>query len=79
MRQIGESIDDRYTAVLCQFDDARMRFGSTYDEVRVLRQYVYEIGGHGFGMRPRAGAPGTRDWQLRASDWLRLRGFVTLN
>ena len=41
--------------------------------------HVYEIGGHGFGMRPRAGAPGTRDWQLRASDWLRLRGFVTLN
>jgi len=38
--------------------------------------HVYETGGHGFGMRPRAGAPGTGDWQNRAVDWLKLRGFI---
>ena len=38
--------------------------------------HVYETGGHGFGMRPRAGAPGTGDWQNRAVDWLQLRGFI---
>ena len=38
--------------------------------------HVYETGGHGFGMRPRAGAPGTGDWQNRAIDWLQLRGFI---
>ncbi|HQX50046.1 MAG TPA: alpha/beta hydrolase [Planctomycetaceae bacterium] len=39
--------------------------------------HIYEKGGHGFGMRPREGSSGTRDWQARASDWLRLRGFCT--
>lgn len=38
--------------------------------------HVYEKGGHGFGMRPREGAPGTTDWQKRAHDWLQTRGFV---
>jgi acetyl esterase/lipase len=38
--------------------------------------HVYETGGHGFGMRPRAGAPGTADWPNRAADWLQLRGFI---
>ena len=38
--------------------------------------HVYETGGHGFGMRPRAGAPGTADWPRRAADWLQLRGFI---
>ena len=38
--------------------------------------HVYETGGHGFGMRRRAGAPGTGDWQNRAVDWLQLRGFI---
>lgn len=38
--------------------------------------HVYETGGHGFGMRPRADAPGTADWRHRAIDWLRLRGFA---
>jgi acetyl esterase/lipase len=38
--------------------------------------HVYANGGHGFGMRPRVDAPGTADWQHRATDWLRLRGFL---
>ena len=40
--------------------------------------HVYAKGGHGFGMRPRAGSPGTADWRKRAHDWLQLRGFVDL-
>ena len=39
--------------------------------------HIYEKGGHGFGMRSRPGATGPTDWQLRAVDWLRLRGYVT--
>lgn len=38
--------------------------------------HVYEKGGHGFGMRPREGAPGTADWKDRAHDWLRMHDFV---
>lgn len=38
--------------------------------------HLYEKGGHGFGMRPRDAAPGTRDWQNRAHDWLQLRRFT---
>lgn len=38
--------------------------------------HVYETGGHGFGMRPRAGAPGTADWSRRAADWLQSHGFI---
>ena len=39
--------------------------------------HIYEKGGHGFGMRSRPGATGPTDWQLRAIDWLRLRGYAT--
>jgi len=38
--------------------------------------HIYEKGGHGFGMRPRPGATGPTDWQLRAIDWLKLHGYV---
>lgn len=38
--------------------------------------HLYEKGGHGFGMRPRPGAPGPADWPHRAEDWLRLHKFV---
>lgn len=38
--------------------------------------HIYEKGGHGFGMRPRANATGPSDWPLRAADWLRLRGLA---
>lgn len=38
--------------------------------------HIYEKGGHGFGMRPRANATGPTDWPLRAADWLRLRGLA---
>ena len=38
--------------------------------------HVYERGGHGFGMWARPNAPGTTDWQRRASEWLQLRGYV---
>lgn len=38
--------------------------------------HIYEKGGHGFGMRPREGATGPTDWQLRAIDWLKLHGYV---
>jgi acetyl esterase/lipase len=38
--------------------------------------HIYEKGGHGFGMRPREGASGPTDWPVRATDWLRLRGYV---
>lgn len=37
--------------------------------------HVYENGGHGYGMRPRDGAPGTGDWPGRLADWLKTRGF----
>jgi hypothetical protein len=39
--------------------------------------HIYEIGGHGFGMRSRPGATGPTDWQQRAIDWLRLREYAT--
>lgn len=39
--------------------------------------HIYEKGGHGFGMRSRAGATGPTDWQQRAIDWLRLREYAT--
>lgn len=39
--------------------------------------HIYEKGGHGFGMRPRANATGPTDWPLRAADWLRLRGLAS--
>ena len=39
--------------------------------------HVYQNGGHGFGMRPRPGAPGTSDWKDRARDWLELQGFTS--
>lgn len=46
-------------------------------ELRVpVEFHVYAKGGHGYGMRPRVDAPGTADWQNRATDWLRLRGFL---
>ena len=46
-------------------------------ELRVPAEFhVYANGGHGFGMRPRVDAPGTADWPKRATDWLRLRGFL---
>jgi acetyl esterase/lipase len=38
--------------------------------------HIYEKGGHGFGMRSRAGATGPVDWQQRAVDWLRLHEYV---
>ena len=38
--------------------------------------HIYERGGHGFGMRSRPNATGPTDWQTRALDWLRLRGYV---
>ena len=41
--------------------------------------HIYEIGGHGFGMRPRDGMPGTGDWPHRAIDWLRIHKFVSTN
>jgi hypothetical protein len=37
--------------------------------------HVYEKGGHGYGMRPRDGAPGTGDWTARLADWLKTRVF----
>jgi acetyl esterase/lipase len=37
--------------------------------------HVYEKGGHGYGMRPRDGAPGTGDWPARLADWLKTHGF----
>ncbi len=38
--------------------------------------HIYEKGGHGFGMRPRPGAPGSKDWSARALEWLRLHQFA---
>jgi acetyl esterase/lipase len=38
--------------------------------------HIYEKGGHGFGMLPRPGATGPTDWQQRAIDWLKLRGYI---
>jgi acetyl esterase/lipase len=35
--------------------------------------HIYAGGGHGFGLRPNANAPGTSDWPNRALDWLRTR------
>lgn len=38
--------------------------------------HIYEKGGHGFGMNSRPNATGPTDWQGRAVDWLRQRGYI---
>lgn len=38
--------------------------------------HIYQTGGHGFGMRPRPDAPGSKDWSIRAEDWLRIHHYV---
>ncbi len=38
--------------------------------------HIYEVGGHGFGMKPNPATAVARDWSHRALDWLRLRDFV---
>jgi acetyl esterase/lipase len=37
--------------------------------------HIYQDGGHGFGMRPRDGAPVSRDWPKLALEWLHGLGF----
>ncbi|MDA1229742.1 MAG: alpha/beta hydrolase [Planctomycetota bacterium] len=69
---IAQSADDTASSAV---GSARVFLKLTALKVPV-EFHIYEKGGHGFGMRPRAGAPGTRDWQNRAHDWLQLRGFI---
>lgn len=37
--------------------------------------HIYQEGGHGFGMRPREGAPVSRDWPKLSLEWLQGLGF----
>lgn len=37
--------------------------------------HIYQEGGHGFGMRPREGAPVSRDWPTLSLEWLQGLGF----
>ncbi len=69
---IAQSGDDKSSSAA---GNARIFLSLTALNVPV-EFHVYETGGHGFGMRPRTGAPGTADWQNRAVAWLHLRGFV---
>ncbi len=71
---IAQAVDDKSSSAA---GNARIFLNLTTLNVPV-EFHAYETGGHGFGMRPRAGAPGTRDWQNRAADWLQLRGFIVL-
>lgn len=63
-------------------DRSSLPQGSTHLYLELINRgvpaelHIYEKGGHGFGMRPRDGAPGTADWAVRALDWLRLRGIL---
>lgn len=41
--------------------------------------HIYELGGHGFGMKPNPATPAARDWSHRVLDWLRLRKFALGN
>lgn len=50
-------------------------FGELMEAKVPAELHVYEKGGHGYGMRPRDGAPGTGDWPARLADWLKTRGF----
>lgn len=56
--------------------------GSTLLFTELLRRkipaelHIYELGGHGFGMKPNPATPAARDWPGRALDWLRLRKFA---
>ena len=69
---IAQAADDKSSSAV---GNARIFLDLTSLKVPV-EFHVYETGGHGFGMRPRAAAPGTGDWQNRAVDWLQLRGFT---
>lgn len=63
-------------------DTASLAEGSALLYAALVRQripaelHIYERGGHGFGMRPRAGMPGTEDWSRRAAAWLQQHDFI---
>lgn len=38
--------------------------------------HLYELGGHGFGMRPRPNANGSQDWSGRAEVWMTMHGWM---
>jgi acetyl esterase/lipase len=63
-------------------DGASLPQGSTLLYLELINRkvpaelHMYATGGHGFGMRPRAGATGPTDWPSRALDWLKLRGLA---
>ena len=63
-------------------DTASDANGSTLLFTELLRRkiptelHIYELGGHGFGMKPNPTTAAAHDWSRRALDWLRLREFV---
>jgi len=69
---IAQAADDKTSSAV---GSAKMFVDLTKLKVPV-EFHVYQNGGHGFGMRPRPGAPGTSDWKNRARDWLELHGFT---
>lgn len=69
---IAQAADDRSSDPL----GSLLLFRELHARMVPCEVHVYENGGHGFGMRPRDGMPGSRDWSHRAIDWLRLRKFV---
>lgn len=68
---IAQTADDTASPV----PGALALFGALVAAKVPAELHVYEKGGHGYGMRPRDGAPGTGDWPARLADWLGTRGF----
>jgi acetyl esterase/lipase len=62
-------------------DGASLPQGSTLLYLELINRkvpaelHMYATGGHGFGMRPRAGT-GLADWPSHALDWLKVRGLA---
>jgi acetyl esterase/lipase len=69
---IAQALDDKASPPI---GSAKLFIELTQRNV-LAELHIYQNGGHGFGMRPRAGAPGSKDWSDRALDWLRLHKFA---
>ncbi len=69
---IAQAVDDKASRP----EGSAMLFVELLKRKIPAELHIYENGGHGFGMRPRPGAPGSKDWAGRAIEWLRLHQFV---
>ena len=69
---IAQAVDDKASPP----EGSAMLFTELVRRKIPAELHIYETGGHGFGMRPRPGAPGSKDWSNRAMDWLQLHKFT---